>query len=161
MIKKLNPVEKIVLFNQIGGTLPEFDKRKASLYVGLIAEEFTELIESFDLSTLTDTERDGWINCIEYLNEISNRFKSGGYDYLMDNVNRVEFLDACVDISVVSIGGGIAIGSDIHGALNEVADNNLSKFNKTDDGYEVLFDENGKIKKPANYQKVSLDRFLK
>lgn len=155
MKKELSFIEKVVLFNDIGGTKAEFDKRKASLYVGLCIEELGEMIES-----LNQTD-ESWVAWVDVLDELATSFKSGEFDYAMDNVDREEFLDAATDIAVVAIGAGIAIGSDIIGAMNETADNNLTKYNLVDGKYEVLLDESGKIKKPLNYQKVSLELFLK
>lgn len=155
MSKELSFLEKVVLFNDIGGTKAEFDKRKASLYVGLCVEELGEMIESLNQT------HENWVAWVDALDQLATSFKSGEYDYAMDDVDRKEFLDAAADIAVVATGAGIAIGSDIIGAMNEVADNNLTKYNLVDGKYEVLLDENGKIKKPTNYQKVSLERFLK
>lgn len=155
MNNELSFLEKVVLFNDIGGTKAEFDKRKASLYVGLCIEELGEMIES-----LNQTD-EAWVSWVDGLDNLATLFKSGKFDYVMDNVNRIEFLDAAVDIAVVATGAGIAIGSDIIGAMGEVATNNLTKYNLVDGKYEVLLDENGKIRKPLNYLPVNLEQFLK
>jgi hypothetical protein len=151
----LDFLEKVKLFNDIGGTREEFNPRKVGLYIGLIAEEFAEMFESFNDAS--------WGEWIEKINGLSEGFKSGKFDgYIAsDTFDREEFLDAAVDISVVSVGAGIAVGSDIIGACNEVADNNLSKFPIIDGEYTVIKDENGKIRKPDSYQPVSLTKFLK
>jgi predicted HAD superfamily Cof-like phosphohydrolase len=149
-------LQKVKLFNDIGGTAEEFNPRKAGLYTGLIFEELAEMVDSFN-----DV---GWGAVSHYLNTIAERFKSGDYDgqFTLDSFDREEYLDAAVDIAVVSVGAGIAIGSDIIGAANEVADNNLSKFPIIDGEYTVLKNpETGKIMKPDTYQPVSLAKFLK
>lgn len=149
--------EKVKLFNTISGNTGEFDPRKFSLYVGLITEEFKELLQSFN--------SEDWNETVSYLNDMSTRFKRGDYDDYVQakDFNREKALDACVDISVVAIGGGIAVGSDIEGACHEVADNNLTKFNYNEatGEYTVEKDANGKVKKPSSYQSVSLEKFLK
>lgn len=150
-------ISKVKKFNEIAGNTGEFDPRKFAMYMGLITEEFKEALESFN--------SEDWNDTITYFNDLSTRFKRGDYDdYISSpNFNRVEALDAAVDIAVVSVGAGIATGSDIEGACHEVADNNLTKFNYNyiTGEYTVLKDENGKVKKPPNYQSVSLDKFLK
>lgn len=149
--------EKVKLFNTISGNTGEFDPRKCALYQALIFEEVYEQLEAFN--------SEDWNDTISYLKDLSTRFKRGDYDdyYKTETFNREEFLDAAVDISVVAIGAGIAVGSDIEGACHEVADNNLTKFNYNEvtGEYVVEKDANGKVKKPSSYQPVSLEKFLK
>lgn len=150
-----NFVQEVKEFNEIAGTLEEFNVRKAALYTGLIFEELSELIESLNCREAS------WLDLSVYLSEIGDNFKQGKYDQVFENVDRVEFLDACVDIAVVSLGGGIAIGGDIEGACLEVSANNLSKFPIVDGKRTVLKDENGKIKKPADFQRVELTKYIR
>jgi hypothetical protein len=153
-MNKMDFVEKVKLFNSIAGTNEEFNVRKSALYVGLIFEELGEMLES-----LNTKEFDLWTTSLD---DMSTRFKSGEYDGYFDaNVmDRVEFLDASVDIAVVSLGAGIAIGGDIVNACHAVADNNLTKFPIVNNEYTVLRDENGKIKKPDGYKSVELTEFV-
>jgi predicted HAD superfamily Cof-like phosphohydrolase len=147
-------VYKVKLFNEIAGNKNEFNPRKVALYTGLILEEVCELLKSYNSDMLdADTSE------IEIL---ANEFKSGIYDQSTYNIDRVEFLDAVSDIAVVSIGGGIVIGADIDGAVNEVMDSNLSKFpiDPITNEYVVLKDANGKVKKPDTFWKPSLSKFF-
>lgn len=148
-------VQKVKLFNEIAGTKEEFDSRKIGLYIGLIAEEFGELIQSLNHSD--------WLDTVMYFDELSEGFKSGRFDEYIEAeaFNKVEALDACVDICVVSLGGGIAVGADIEGACNAVADNNLTKFPLVDGVHTVLRDDNGKVKKPEGYSSVQLNEFIR
>ena len=92
-------------------------------------------------------------------------------DHLVSGMDRVEALDAAVDIAVVGLGQGIAVGADIVGACDAVAENNLSKFplktiwNFTfpfrHQVHTVLKDENGKVKKPPGFKSVVLTPFIK
>lgn len=150
MEENLDFISKVKLFNKIAGTKEEFDPRKASLYVGLILEEVAEMFESFNVTT------EEWTAAIEYLHNFGTEFKSGNYDYVMDNVDRIEFLDAAIDISVVSLGAGISIGGDVEKACHAVADNNLEKYPIIGGERIVLKDENGKIKKPDGFKSVDL-----
>lgn len=154
-------VEKVKVFNQISGTDEKFNARKSALYVGLILEEVAELLESLGSPYDYDTIRNDFQSAISFLELGSNKFKSGEWDNALKNANREKFLDACVDIAVVALGGGIAIGSDIVGATHAVADNNLTKFPIVDGEYTVLRDENGKVKKPDGYKSVNLLPYLK
>jgi predicted HAD superfamily Cof-like phosphohydrolase len=144
----LDFVGKVKLFNEIAGQKEEFNKRKASLYVGLILEELAEMFESFQL--------DEWNRQAHHLHALGNSFKCGDYDYVMDNVDRVGYLDASVDIAVVSLGASISIGADVEKACNKVADNNLSKFPVVDGKHTVMRDANGKIAKPEGFTSVDL-----
>ena len=150
-----NFVQDVKEFNRIAGTEEVLDIRKAALYTGLVFEEVSELVESLNC------KEPAWLKLIAYLSEIGDNFKKGNYDPAFDNVDRVEFLDACVDIAVVSLGAGSAIGADIEGACDAVTENNLSKFPIVDGVRTVLRDENGKIKKPEGFKSVKLDSYVK
>lgn len=151
-----NFVQDVKEFNRIAGTEEVFDKRKAALYTGLIFEELSEMIDS-----INSDHSAAWLDVSSYLNNIGDAFKRGDYDYKFDTVDRVDYLDAAVDISVVSLGAGIAIGADIEGACNAVSENNLSKFPLVDGVRTVLRDENGKVKKPEGFKPVELAQYVK
>jgi predicted HAD superfamily Cof-like phosphohydrolase len=150
-------VEKVKLFNEIAGTKNQYDTRKVALYLGLILEEVGEAIEAIGMDK---TE------LFETLNSHATQFKSGDYDLLVESKltinkeNRVELLDAFVDIAVVSIGGSYSLGADVQGACQAVADNNLEKFPLINGVRTVLRDENGKVMKPEGYTSVKLDGFV-
>jgi predicted HAD superfamily Cof-like phosphohydrolase len=147
-------VQKVKNFNQIAGTIEEFNPAKISLYTALILEEVGELIESYNSVKLKPLA--------ELLDGYSTAFKQGLYNDVIPTVDRVEFLDASVDIAVVSIGAGISIGADIEGACHHVADNNLTKFPIIDGVRTVLKDPvSGKVKKPDNYIGPNLEPFIK
>ena len=149
-------VKKVLEFNRIAGQTNEFNPRNISLYVGLVLEEVEELIASIPDDSGGDLGR-----LKVALDWNSRRFKQGDFDHLVERVNKVEALDACVDISVVSIGCANALGADVEGACNEVAESNLSKFPVGEGGQRVVLkDENGKIRKPESYRPPQLAQFL-
>lgn len=150
-------VKSVKLFNEISGTIEEYNTRKVGLYTALVLEEVGEMIESIGMK---DTK-------LHYILEYYQKaFKEAMYDDIIESTmqdknKRIEFLDASADIAIVAIGAGIAIGADISGALSAVAENNLSKFPILDGKHTVLYDTNGKVMKPLNFQSVTLDEFIK
>ncbi|MFK3999814.1 nucleoside triphosphate pyrophosphohydrolase family protein [Psychrobacter namhaensis] len=77
--------------------------------------------------------------------------------YELDNINRIELLDALCDQIVTATGVAYMMGFDIEGALKEVIRSNNSKMVKG----KFEFDENGKISKPDSYSKPDLTPFVK
>ena len=81
---------------------------------------------------------------------------------LSDAINandRVETLDALVDILVVTIGAIHSMGADGEGAWNEVMRTNFAKID-TDTG-KVRKREDGKVLKPINWAPPNLEPFIK
>lgn len=158
-------VAKVLEFNQVAGTTGEaFNPRKTALYMGLVLEEVKEMIDSIPLGEEGSADSQVLQAFAESVGAYSDAFKMGRFDPaigLMTEEQREEALDAFVDISVVALGGGVAVGSDVVGATHEVADNNLSKFPLIDGVRTALKDENGKVVKPEGYKPVSLRKFLR
>ena len=73
--------------------------------------------------------------------------------------DKVETLDALVDILVVTIGAINSMGADGEGAWREVMASNLSKIDRRTG--KVLRREDGKILKPEGWQPPKLQNFLK
>lgn len=159
MNEELSAIEKIKLFNKIAGTKDTYDIRKICLYLSLLTEEYLEVIEA--VTTNAGQFKDLKVTLEAY----RTLFKNGTFDELVDltltsKEKRVELLDGICDVIVVSTGLGIALGSDIDGALHQVCNNNLEKFPIVDGEYTVLRDEHGKIKKPTGFTSVELDDFV-
>ena len=109
--------------------MPNADVRK--LRVKLIAEELCELAESFGFD-------------IEILNGEVNVFSNGA------TTNLTESYDAILDLLVVTIGAGVAIGTDLEPGWQEVHRSNMSKFI---DGHRR---EDGKWVKGPSYSPAQL-----
>lgn len=146
-------VSDVCEFNTIAGTPPEYNARKLSLYIGLILEEVSEMIDSLGKNWELDA-------CSLYLEKMSTEFKEGKFDLNVAHNDRVASLDAAIDIAVVALGAGIANGADVIGACDEVMASNLSKFPMKDGVRTVLKDENGKVKKPPEYRAPELEKYL-
>ena len=72
--------------------------------------------------------------------------------------DRVEQLDALVDILVVTMGAIRAGGFDGEGAWKEVMDTNFAKIDPTTG--KVIKREDGKVLKPEGWQPPKLDAYL-
>jgi predicted HAD superfamily Cof-like phosphohydrolase len=77
---------------------------------------------------------------------------------LIDN-DRVEQLDALIDILVVTIGAIHSMGSDAEGAWKEVMSTNFAKIDK--ETGKVRKREDGKVLKPVGWLPPNLEQFLK
>jgi predicted HAD superfamily Cof-like phosphohydrolase len=77
----------------------------------------------------------------------------------VDNVDRVETLDALVDIIVVTIGALHSMGADVEGAWKEVMNTNFAKIDK--ETGKVRKREDGKVLKPTGWEPPKLAQFIK
>lgn len=68
----------------------------------------------------------------------------------------IELLDSLCDQIVTALGVGYMFGFDMQKALAEVVRSNFSKF----ENGKPVFDDNGKIKKGANYTPPQLGEFI-
>lgn len=91
-----------------------------------------------------------------YCELIKEEYKELGV--AVDCNDRVEQLDALIDILVVTIGAIHSMGADAEGAWHEVMRSNLSKID-AETGL-VRKREDGKVLKPANYSAPELEQFL-
>lgn len=103
------------------------------MYLKLIKEEYNELLEAQGLNQNLDR--------IEYL-----------------PVDKVETLDALIDILVVTIGAIHSMGADGEGAWKEVMSTNFSKIDKLTG--KVRKREDGKVLKPTGWMPPKLDQYL-
>ena len=120
------------------------DKNKV-VQIGVHVEEFSEMLASIGCNTAADE-----------MSHAADLFKTGKIAYSELKIDRQELLDSLADQIVTACGIAQLFGMDIVGALNEVNRSNWSKF---ENGC-AIFDENGKIKKGANYSKPNLKSFL-
>jgi predicted HAD superfamily Cof-like phosphohydrolase len=72
--------------------------------------------------------------------------------------NRVETLDALIDILVVTIGAIHSMGVDGEGAWGEVMKTNLAKIDR--ETGKVRKREDGKVLKPDGWQHPNLNKFI-
>ena len=77
---------------------------------------------------------------------------------LLEN-DRVEQLDALIDILVVTIGAIHSMGADAEGAWKEVMNTNFAKIDK--ETGKVRTREDGKVLKPLGWTPPELAQFIK
>ena len=103
-------------------TTGEFNNEQFTLYLNLIREEYTELMQA-------NAEDD-----------------------------RLEMLDAMIDILVVTIGAIHSMGADAEGAWKEVMATNFNKIDKQSG--RVRKREDGKVMKPVGWVPPDLKPFV-
>ena len=89
-----------------------------------------------------------------YCNLISEEFNE-----LVASDNKVDDLDALIDILVVTIGAIHSLGADAEGAWKEVMSTNFAKIDKQTG--RVRKREDGKVLKPAGWTPPNLGPFVK
>ena len=81
------------------------------------------------------------------------------FDELVAAPNRVEELDALIDILVVTIGALHSMGVDAEGAWKEVMRTNFAKIDK--ETGKVRKREDGKVLKPVGWEPPQLEKFIR
>lgn len=89
-----------------------------------------------------------------YVNLINEEFE----ELKAANGDKVEQLDALIDILVVAIGALHSLGVDSEGAWQEVICSNMSKVDPVTG--KVIKREDGKVLKPATYSPPNLEPFV-
>jgi len=147
-------IQSVQEFNEIGGNKNEFSPRMVAMYIGLQLEEMAEKLDSLPL--------DYEVNHLSrVIDSFADRFKKGEFDRLAKNIDRVEALDADIDIAVVSFGAAHALGANVHAAADEVCASNMSKFVADENGMmTALRDANGKIQKGPHFFRPDLSKFV-
>jgi predicted HAD superfamily Cof-like phosphohydrolase len=92
-----------------------------------------------------------------YLGLIEEEFKE--LQVAVNNHDRIETLDALIDILVVTIGSIHSMGADAEGAWKEVMQTNFAKIDK--DTGKVRKREDGKVLKPLGWEPPNLKSFIK
>ena len=131
--------------------IPELEE-KGKLFDSIVSDK--QELENKIVSLKTDIENKDQFNM--YLGLIEEEWDELSEAILADD--RVEMLDALIDILVVTIGALHSIGGDVEGAWNEVARSNFSKFD--DNGNPIRNPDTGKVMKGPNFSPPSLAQFL-
>lgn len=130
--------------------VPNPTSENVSVQYGCHLEEVAEMLEvTFDIHVA---------DCVNNKSHYYKKSAPGHIDFInnLDNNQKIELLDSLCDQIVTAVGVAHMLGMDIEGALKEVNDSNMSKF---EDG-KAVFNENGKIKKGKYYRKPDLTPFV-
>ncbi len=76
----------------------------------------------------------------------------------INDQDKIEILDALIDILVVTVGAVHSLGADAEGAWKEVMRTNFAKVDK--ETGKVRKREDGKVLKPSGWQPPNLEPFL-
>ena len=144
-----------------------------------VSEPLSDTLKWFELAVPKPTLKSQMvqIGChfeevAEMMEELGNRYESLEVDNLADYYKNmfadsghfgplslekgIELLDSLCDQIVTASGVGYMFGFDMKSALAEVVRSNWSKF----ENGKPVFDDNGKIKKGANYTPPQLGGFI-
>jgi predicted HAD superfamily Cof-like phosphohydrolase len=92
-----------------------------------------------------------------YTKLIEEEFKELGV--AVNDADKVETLDALIDIIVVTIGALHSMGADVEGAWKEVMSTNFAKIDH--ETGKVRKREDGKVLKPVGWVPPNLEPFVK
>jgi predicted HAD superfamily Cof-like phosphohydrolase len=113
-------------------TVGESNKDQFNMYLGLIKEEFLELLVAQGIDPSTGDP--------------------------VGPVDKVETLDALIDIMVVTVGALQSLGVDAEGAWKEVMSTNFAKIDSLTG--RVRKREDGKVMKPTGWQPPELAKYI-
>ena len=133
---------------------PEPTEQNFNVQVGVHFEEFVEMLDTMRFYAPTfpgGTLQGAVMSLRNKLHVLAEDLKSGKVQAVVED--RIEFLDSLADQIVTATGAGYMAGMNVPVALDRV---NTSNWSKAVDG-EFIFDENGKIKKPASYMPPNLE----
>lgn len=134
--------------------VPEPRLKNQMVQIGCHFEEVAEMVEA------TGGSDSDWL---DDLYAIANNYKN--HEQIMDDestqcvideFDKNELLDSLCDQIVTALGVGYMFGFDMQSALAEVVRSNFSKF----ENGKPVFDDNGKIKKGADYTPPQLQEFI-
>ena len=131
--------------------VPKPTRKNLAIQYGCHLEEVAEMLEA-----IGDIEESQHLDCL------GDYYKQTAINEVMAvNVNKepqrdTEILDSLCDQIVTALGVGYMFSFDMKSALAEVVRSNWSKF----ENGKPVFDDNGKIKKGANYTPPQLGEFI-
>lgn len=128
--------------------VPEPTIENICVQFGCDLEEQSEILRACNLPSLA-----------EEVESYANDFKAKR-TWCMNAINRIdktELLDGLIDRQVTGLGLGHMLKMNMIAAANEVNRSNFSKF----ENGKPVFDDNGKIKKGANYTPPQLQEFIR
>lgn len=150
--------EGVAQFNIAAGviepTTQQFDPKLVGFYTGMQCEELAEKLNVI----FGEQPNNQWLrNLISGLEELGQSLKEDKYRTYIAHADRVELLDADIDVLVVTEGAILSSGADGTGGRGEVNRSNLAKIV---DGKVIRDPATGKILKPEGWTKPNLAPFV-
>jgi len=138
-----------------GQNVTSHDPDQVSLYIGLMAEEMSEVLQClFHAQPFDDmTLRHFYSSLISQLDHLSALGKDGMLAGRAHSANQEQLLDGFIDSAIVSLGAAISSSPQAYFATREVLASNDQKASGG-------LDENGKIKKPEGWVPPNLSVFV-
>jgi predicted HAD superfamily Cof-like phosphohydrolase len=140
----MNELQRTLNWFQLAVPTPT-DKNK-SVQIGCFFEEVSEVVEALG----------DYSSQYGLISDMARDYKTYEGKIYLTPQQRLELLDGLCDTIVTAVGVAHMFDMDIMGAMSEV---NRSNFSKFVDGKPV-FNEQGKIAKPATYSAPSLEKFV-
>lgn len=138
LVKQFHETYKLPMYD---GT-PTLDTERLNMRMGLIAEEFSELVEAVYGEKAGEIVRDSYKEALG--NDQNNR-------------DIVETADALADLVYVIYGMTLECGIDLEAVLKEVQASNMSKLGE--DG-KPIYREDGKVLKGPNFFEPDIKKAL-
>lgn len=134
-----------------GQNVTSHDPAQVSLYIGLQAEEMSEVLQClYKAQTFEDpTMRHFYVQAISTLDYLASLGKSGCFSARARLADQEELLDGFIDGAIVNLGASISASPQAYLATRKVLDANDAKVSGGRD-------ENGKIQKPEGWQPPDL-----
>jgi predicted HAD superfamily Cof-like phosphohydrolase len=148
-----NPVEDCLHFFQ--KSVPNPANKNLHTQIGVHFEEIVEMLA--EITPVTPYAMDLVQEAKNAMHTLATYLKQNNDKIVIRPKDRVAFLDSLCDQFVTAIGTGHMLGMEMSGAIDDVNDSNLSKFDDTGD---PIFDENQKVIKGPNYRAPQLERFV-
>lgn len=149
--------KRVVQFQIAGGTIDpamdKFDAKQVGFYTGMQCEELAEKLRAI----FEDSMNPWFLSLIEDVDKLGRYLKRGHYTDRIDRANRIDLLDADIDLQVVTEGSLAAQGVDRDGAREEVCRSNEDKIV---DGKVIRDPVTGKILKPEGWRPPHLAPYV-
>lgn len=136
------------IFNWFEEAVPNPTAKNFNIQLGVHLEEFYEMLDTIKC------EDRAWETLKAAVFSVAYNLKAGHTQ--AGCIDLEGLLDAMCDQVVTATGVAYMAGSDFDSALAEVNRSNWSKF----ENGKAVFDENGKIKKGANYSRPAIGKYV-
>jgi hypothetical protein len=144
-------------FMQIAGqTTDKFNARQACLYTGLELEEMAERIAVISQGCISPAKSLRMKDFADLLSQWAAEFKAGKHEGDILRCDHAQLIDGQFDGAWVSVAACFSTSLDAESAFRHGTFTNLDKFR----GGVAIKDENGKVKKPADWKAPDFEPYV-